>query len=334
MEMPSSQLVDPFGRPVTYLRVSVTDRCNLRCVYCMPPEGVEWQPHDSILRYEEIAAVVRVAAEHGVRQVRLTGGEPLVRKGLPDLVAMIAQIPGISDIALTTNGYLLESAAADLARAGLTRVNVSLDTLNPQRFSRITRGGSFGKVWQGLATVVALGLKPVKLNVVAMRGVNDDELLDLARLTLTRDWEVRFIEMMPVMNQAPWGADFPPPGEVYLSVQEMLAVLSPLGLRPTGGKVGCGPAQEFKLDGGLGKIGFITPVGQRFCEQCNRLRLTADGHLRPCLLNTAEVDLRPALRSGQPLLPLFQQALALKPQGHELENLIHPTGRCMMQIGG
>ncbi len=334
MMMQNSGLVDPFGRPVTYLRISVTDRCNLRCVYCMPPEGVEWQPHESILRFEEIASVVRVAAQNGVRQVRLTGGEPLVRKGLPALIKMIADIPGIEDISLTTNGLLLESMASELARAGLKRINVSLDTLNPQKFARITRGGSFEKVWRGIQMVDALGLKPVKINAVAMRGVNDDELLDLARLTLDRDWEVRFIEMMPVMNQAPWGEGFPLPEQVYLSVQDLLVVLAPLGLHPVEGKVGCGPAQEFRLQGGLGKIGFITPVGQRFCENCNRLRLTADGHLRPCLLNEAEVDLRPALRSGEPLLPYFQRALALKPQGHELEQLIHPTGRCMMQIGG
>lgn len=327
-------LIDAFGRQVTYLRISVTDRCNLRCVYCMPPQGVTWQPHDAILTYEEISAVVHTAAEHGVRQVRITGGEPLVRKDLARLVRMIASTPGIEDLALTSNGILLEKAAPALAQAGLRRVNISLDTLDPQRYERITRGGSFDMAWRGILAAERLGLKPVKINMVAVRGLNDDELPALARLTLEHDWEVRFIELMPVMNQASWGEGFPAPQQAYLSVAEMLDVLHPLGLEPVGSKVGCGPAQEFRLRGGLGKIGFITPVGQRFCQDCNRLRLTADGHLRPCLLSEREVDLRPALRAGEPLMPLFQQALALKPEGHELERLVRASGRCMMQIGG
>lgn len=327
-------LIDTFGRLVTYLRISVTDRCNLRCVYCMPPEGIAWQPHDSILTYEEIAAVAREAAQHGVTHIRLTGGEPLVRKGLPDLVRMIADIPGIEDISLTTNGLLLENQAEVLAQAGLRRVNVSLDTLNPEKFSRITRGGRLEQVWRGILKAEELDLKPLKINMVVMRGLNDSELADFAELTRTRDWVVRFIELMPVKNQKTWGEDLPEPADAYFSISEMLQRLEPLDLQPAGGAVGCGPAQEYRLGEGEGRIGFISPIGERFCAACNRLRLTADGHLRPCLLSDIEVDIRDAVRQGRTLLPLFQQALMLKPQGHELDQSITPSGRCMMQIGG
>src|SRR5512135_400292 len=198
-------LLDPFGRQITYLRISVTDRCNLRCVYCMPPEGVVWRPHETILRFEEILRIVEAAAQEGVREVRLTGGEPLIRQGVPDLVRMLAGVPGIQDISLTTNGLLLEKLAAPLAEAGLKRINLSLDTLNPEKFARITRGGSFEKVWRGLEAADAAGLAPLKINAVALKGVNDGELLDLARLTLDHPWQVRFIELMPIKNQASWG---------------------------------------------------------------------------------------------------------------------------------
>ncbi len=214
-------LVDSFGRSITYLRVSVTDRCNFRCVYCMPSEGIARQSHAGILRYEEIAAVVRVLAGLGVRKVRLTGGEPLVRLDLPDLVRMIAGIPGIEDISLTTNGILLEQMAAALKDAGLNRVNVSLDTLNPEKFARITRGGALERLWRGVEAAEKHGLAPIKINVVAMRGVNDDELEDLAKLSIQKAWDVRFIEIMPVKNQQPWGAGFPDPAETYLSIPEI-----------------------------------------------------------------------------------------------------------------
>lgn len=327
-------LQDRYGRRITYLRISVTDRCNLRCVYCMPSEGVTWQPHHSILTYEEIAEVVRVAAEQGVNEVRLTGGEPLVRPDLPELVRLIAEVPGIEDISLTTNGLLLERHAQALAQAGLKRVNISLDTLDAQKFARITRGGQLERTLAGIEAAERCGLTPIKINAVAMRGVNDDELVSLASLTLTRPWHVRFIELMPVLNQSPWGADFPSPQEIYLSIQEMQALLAPLGLEPMHERVGNGPAQEFRLRGGLGKVGFISPLGESFCEGCNRLRLTADGHLRPCLLSDVEIPVMEALRSGEPLLPYFEQALDAKPMGHELPQNLHPTGRCMMQIGG
>ena len=194
-------LIDSWGRQITYLRISVTDRCNLRCVYCMPPEGIQLQAHADILRYEEIAEVVRAAAQEGVREVRLTGGEPLTRPNLPALVGMLASIPGIEDISLTTNALLLERFALPLAEAGLKRVNISLDTIRPERFARITRGGSFEQAWRGILSAEQAGLTPIKINVVAMRGINDDEFIDLARLSVDHPWQVRFIEIMPVKNR-------------------------------------------------------------------------------------------------------------------------------------
>lgn len=327
-------LQDRFGRQITYLRVSVTDRCNFRCVYCMPAGGIGWQPHESIMRFEEIVAVVRAAAENGVRSVRLTGGEPLVRRKLPDLVKMIAAIPGIEDISLTTNAVLLEAAAGPLAEAGLQRINVSIDTLRADRFARITRGASIRSVWRGIAAAERHGLKPIKLNAVVMRGVNDDELPDLARLSVDKAWDVRFIELMPLQNQVPWGDGFPTPEQAYLPVQEMLARLAPLGLEPADRTVGRGPARTYRIPGAQGTVGFISPLGDHFCQSCNRMRLTADGHLRPCLLSDAEIALLPAMRSGEPVLPLLRQAVESKPGGHHLSASLRPDGRTMTQIGG
>lgn len=327
-------LQDAYGRPITYLRVSITDRCNLRCVYCMPEEGVPWQAHENILRFEEIVAVVRVMAEQGIRSVRLTGGEPLVRKGVVDLVQMIADVPGIEDVSLTTNGILLEKYAADLAKAALKRVNVSLDTLQAEKFSRITRGGCIETVWRGIQAAESCGLQPVKINVVVMRSVNDEELLDIARLTQTHPWHIRFIELMPVNNRYFWGPGYPMPDDAYFSIGEMLSVLQPLGLQRIPKSVGSGPAREYCIPGSPGKIGFISPLGEHFCENCNRLRLTADGYLRPCLLSDTEVAVREVLRTGGDILPYIQQAIALKPEGHELALEHLPNRRCMRDIGG
>ncbi len=327
-------LIDGFGRKITYLRVSVTDRCNLRCVYCMPPEGVAWQPHENIMHFEEIEKVVRVAAEQGVNEVRLTGGEPLVRADLPRLVEMIANVPGINDISLTTNGVLLEKFARPLVDAGLKRINVSLDTLRPERFAAITRGGVFQKVWRGLEISETAGLNPIKINTVLMRGVNEDELLDIARLSLTKPWQIRFIELMPVNNQADWGEGFTPRDEVYLSIPEMQQGLVSMGLKPKNESVGSGPAEEYCVQGAPGTVGFISPLSDKFCDQCNRLRLTADGHLRPCLLVDTEIPILETLRSGGEILPLIQQAANLKPAGHEIAELNLPRQRCMLQIGG
>jgi GTP 3',8-cyclase len=327
-------LVDRWGRQITYLRISLTDRCNLRCVYCMPSEGIVLQKHESILRFEEIAAIVRVAALEGVREVRLTGGEPLVRLDLPALVEMIAAIPGIDDISLTTNAVLLGKYAQPLKTAGLRRVNISLDTLRPERFAKITRGGSFQNAWQGILAAEEAGLTPIKINAVAMRGINDDELLDLARLAVDHAWHIRFIELMPVKNQSTWGLGFPAPEDTYISIAEIKERLRPLELAPAVRENGSGPAREFTIPGGLGRVGFISPVSDHFCQECNRLRLTADGHLRPCLLSDVEVPILPALRQGEDILPYLRQAVNLKPQEHELVQHHTPTNRCMMQIVG
>jgi cyclic pyranopterin phosphate synthase len=327
-------LIDRWGRQITYLRVSVTDRCNLRCVYCMPPEGIQAQAHQSILRYEEIAELVRQAADAGIQEVRLTGGEPLARLDLPVLVRLIAGTPGITDVSLTTNATLLERFAKPLKQAGLTRVNISLDTLQPERFARITRGGSFQAAWNGILAAEAAGLTPIKLNVVAMRSVNEDELIHLARLAVDHPWHVRFIEIMPVKNQAAWGEGFPDPQDTYIPIAGIKVLLAPLHLEPAIARTGSGPAREYSIPGGQGRIGFISPVSDHFCQECNRLRLTADGYLRPCLLSDLEVPVIQALRSRQPLLPLLQQATDLKPQEHELELNHFPNNRCMNQIGG
>ncbi|MGD0006511.1 MAG: GTP 3',8-cyclase MoaA [Anaerolineaceae bacterium] len=327
-------LQDQYGRQITYLRISVTDRCNFRCVYCMPVDGVLWQSHGAIMHYEEIVEVVRVAVSQGVSEVRLTGGEPLVRKDLPELVRLISAIPGIQDISLTTNGILLDKLAGPLAQAGLKRVNISLDTLDPEKYNRITRGGSLIRFWDGLHAAEIAGLNPIKLNVVAMRGVNDEELVDLARLSLEHDWQVRFIEIMPIRNQESWGPGFPSPEGVYLSIQEMLKIFEPCGLLPVEHAVGSGPAREYRLQGAAGTIGFISPLGEKFCDSCNRLRLTADGFLRPCLLKDIEIPILPALRAGESILPLLMKAVELKPSSHELEEERYSSGRCMRQIGG
>ncbi len=327
-------LIDRCGRQITYLRVSVTDRCNLRCVYCMPVEGVQWQPHEQIMRYEEIASIVKIAAEEGINEVRLTGGEPLVRRNLADLIGLISVIPGIKDISLTTNAILLADQAEALAGSGLKRINVSLDTLDPEKYLRITRGGNIDRVWKGLEKAEQIGLMPIKLNVVLLRGVNEDEIVELAKLTLHHPWQVRFIELMPIKNQRPWGEGFPEPEQMFLSIQDVRQKLVTLGLEPVDKIAGSGPAKEFKIKGSVGTIGFINPLSQSFCDHCNRLRLTADGHLRPCLLSDAEVALLPALRNGEDIRPLFHKAMEIKPESHELDRSLTPTIRCMMQIGG
>ncbi len=337
------ELYDAFGRRIDYLRLSVTDRCNLRCVYCMPPAGIEWKPRSEILSFEEIVQVVSVAAKLGIRKVRLTGGEPLVRRDLPQLVRAIARISGIEDISLTTNGMLLEKLAAPLAEAGLRRVNISLDTLDPHTFRRLTRLGDIERLWRGVEAAERAGLTPLKFNTVVIRGVNDAELPALARLTLEHPWHVRFIELMPVGNEGDWGEGFPPPEQRYVPVQEMLATLAPLGLLPDPGPVGNGPARTLRIPGAPGTVGFISPLGEHFCGACNRLRLTADGRLRPCLLLDREVSVREALREehgtaarDEAIAALIRQAVALKPPGHGLTVTASgfPQNRTMCQIGG
>ncbi len=339
--LPGEGLVDPIGRRINYLRVSVTDRCNLRCVYCMPEEGIPWLPREEILTLEEIWRIVRVAATMGLRRVRLTGGEPTVRRGLVDLVRWIASTPGIQEVAMTTNGVALASMAQDLARAGLRRVNVSLDTLRPERFRAITRWGKMEDVLAGIDAARRAGLRPIKLNVVVMRGVNDDEVVDFARTTLEEDWEVRFIELMPFMEdeglcikgQADVVPTFVPTTEVRRRIEEALGPLA-----PAQSTSGAGPANYYRLPGAKGLVGFISPLTEHaFCATCNRMRLTADGKIRPCLLTDHEVDLKGVLRSGgsdDDLKGAILLALRTKPDAHHLWDGNRPRWRKMVQLGG
>ncbi len=324
-------LSDSFQRPINYLRISVTDRCNLRCVYCMPAEGVDLMSHYEILTYEEINTVVKAAAEMGINKVRLTGGEPLVRTGLYDLVRMLAGIDAIDDISLTTNGILLAQHAAGLKEAGLHRVNVSLDSLKPARFRQITRCGSLEKTLEGIEAARTVGLTPVKINVVVMAGVNDDELTDFAAKTVSDGWHVRFIELMPLNGDDSSHIKLVP-------VSEMRKCIEAMGkLEPSEVEVGNGPAKYYRLPGATGTIGFITPVTEHFCYRCNRLRLTADGKLRPCLLSEEEIDLKEPLRSGASVIELknlIEKAIASKPKGHHLAEGKKRNGRPFSQVGG
>jgi cyclic pyranopterin phosphate synthase len=321
---------DSFQRPINYLRISVTDRCNLKCVYCMPDGGVRALSHKDILRYEEILTIVKAAAELGIEKVRLTGGEPLVRAGLPDLVRMLAGVRGIDDIALTSNGVLLADQAAALKEAGLRRINISLDTLKPERFRQITRCGELADTLKGIEAAKTAGLNPVKINMVVMAGVNDDEIPDFAAKTIKDGWNVRFIELMPMSGDATAGKLVP--------VSAMRRRIEKLGkLEPAQAIAGNGPAKYFRLPGATGTIGFITPVTEHFCFDCNRLRLTADGKLRPCLLSEQEIDLREPLRHGATpaeLKDLIREAIASKPKQHHLAEGSAPRDRPFSHIGG
>ena len=324
-------LSDSFQRPVDYLRISVTDRCNLRCIYCMPAEGVRLMSHDDILSYEEIHTVVNAAAELGITKVRITGGEPLARAGLPELIRMLARLDAIDDISLTTNGTLLARYADELKSAGLNRVNVSLDSLKPDKFKYITRQGNLEDTLQGIDAARAAGLEPVKINVVVMSGINDDELIDFAEKTINEGWHVRFIELMPsVSNQAA--------ASQFVSASDMRQRLESLGkLESAKVSVGNGPAKYFRLPQAKGTVGFITPISEHFCFRCNRIRLTADGKLRPCLLSKEEIDIRQPLRSGvssAEIKSLIKEAIARKPKSHHLAEGDVPQDRSFSQVGG
>lgn len=319
---------DTHQREINYLRVSVTDRCNLRCRYCLPPEGVSLLPHSEILRLEEIERVVRAATLVGVRKVRLTGGEPLVRQGLARLVSMLAEIPEIDDLALTTNGTLLASRVRELKGAGLKRVNVSLDTLRPERFSWITRGGELGDVFRGIEAALEFALHPVKLNAVVIEGFNADEVVDLARLTLERPLHVRFIELMPFGPAGEWAkTGFVSTAQVRAELEAAFGTLIEVS-KPAGG----GPARYYRIAGAAGTIGFISGVSGHICSRCNRLRLTAAGKLRTCLFGTEEVEFKEPLRSGATLAKLaelFVQAVRKK-----AARKTAPGGEAMVKIGG
>lgn len=327
-------LIDPFGRSITYLRISLTDRCNLRCAYCLPASGVKWLGQEELLSADEIVRVAESAASLGVNKIRLTGGEPLVRPDVIEIVERIAKIPGIQDLSLTTNAMLLGKMAQPLAAAGLNRVNISLDTLDPEKFHRITRYGEFARTWNGILAAEDAGLTPIKLNTVVVGGLNADELPALAHLTQEHPWHVRFIELMPVGNQQEWGDDLPSGDGRYVSVQSMHALLEGLALEPVEAAAGSGPARTFRIPGAPGTVGFISPLGEHFCSSCNRIRLTADGRLRACLLVDKEVSIREPLQQGSDLKTLLRQTVDQKPKNHELDLQHYPEARHMSQIGG
>ena len=331
---------DGLGRTIEYLRISLTDRCNFRCIYCMPEEGVESLCHDDILRIEEMARVVRIAAELGIRSVRLTGGEPLVRRGVVDLVREISNTPGIENVSMTTNGVLLTRMADDLRAAGLSRVNISLDTLDADQFHMITRRGRLQDTLDGIDAALSHGFDPVKVNAVTVRRL-DQDFLAFARLSVDRPLHVRFIEYMPVgessgVDGCGWGKeDVVPSEEVFDVINERAAAQGLPGLEPAGDDepLGWGPARYYRFPGALGTVGFISPLSNHFCSQCNRLRLTADGKLRPCLFSDEEYDLRHALREqdDDAVRAVFAQTLGAKPDEHH--NRVG-TERGMSQIGG
>lgn len=314
--LPDGPLLDRFGRAHTYLRVSVTDRCNYRCTYCMPAEGLSWTPRAEILTFEEIERIVAALASMGIRKVRLTGGEPLVRRGLPDLVARIAAIPGISDLAMTTNGHLLARHAADLARAGLSRVNISIDALSEDLFREITRGGDLKRVLEGLDAAREAGLAPIKINCVVMRGVNDHEVETMiARLADRPDIALRFIEYMPFDRVSRQKHHLP-----SRELRQRLA--NRYTLTPLPSAANAGPARDLRVEETGQIVGFISPITEHFCEACNRLRLTADGHLRTCLSREPAPSLRDLLRGGMSdadLALTLRQRVWAKVAGHEAD---------------
>jgi GTP 3',8-cyclase len=333
VDLVRSPMADAFNRPITYLRVSVTDKCNLRCVYCMPESGLPWLRRDELLSYEEIVEIVRAAAGAGVRAIRLTGGEPLVRRNLDRLVAGIASIGGIEDIALSTNAVLLEEQLPALIAAGLRQINVSLDTLDAQRFEVIARRPGLANVLRGIDAAIAAGLRPVKINCVVMRGQNDDEIPAFAQMTKERAVYVRFIEVMPVHENLALQAG------TYVSSGEILERVASIGdIRPVDGPPGNGPARYFAFDGAPGAVGVISPLSHDYCDRCNRVRLSADGRLRLCLFGDQHLDLRTPLRNGastEELSGLFRAGMAIKPERHHLKlGEASSRMRAFSEIGG
>ena len=326
----SETLRDQFGRSIEYLRISVTDRCNFRCVYCMPLEGLKWLPKADILSYEEITEIVRQLAPLGLRRLRITGGEPTIRPDLERLVASLRAVPGVEDIALSTNGVRLPDLATSLRAAGLDRVNISADSLRPERIASIARRNLGFDPVSAAAAAQSAGLDPIKMNVVVMRGINDDEVEDFARLTLDHPWHIRFIELMPVGELRELTADHIVPSDELLARLEHVAPLS----GDAGPARGNGPAAYYRFAGAPGTVGVITPMTHTYCGSCNRVRLTADGRLRTCLFGDHEVDLRTPLREGNALESYFRKALAEKPKEHELLQLKIGGLRALSQVGG
>jgi cyclic pyranopterin phosphate synthase len=330
-------LVDMFSRTISYLRLSLTDRCNLRCVYCMPEDkkgGLQMLPHEELLSYEELLRIVGLVVDMGMNKIRLTGGEPLVRKGVMNFISSLSRIDGLDEIRLTTNGVLLHEKAQGLYDSGIRKLNISLDTMRPERFKKITGADLFDQVWKGIETAGELGFD-VKLNVVAMKGVNDDEFVDFAQLALKTPYQVRFIEFMPVGNDSSWKE------ASYISSSDLQTLIAALGtLDPLPGRRMDGPARVYSLttnEGLQGKVGFISPISHHFCDTCNRLRLTSAGRLRACLLHDREADLKALVRGGATdaeIRRLIRKTILDKPKGHTLaEDQVNCSGQ-MSRIGG
>lgn len=317
---------DNFEREITYLRISVTDRCNLRCKYCMPPEGIEKKDHEKLLSLEEMYRIIKVSTKLGIKKIRFTGGEPLVRLGLPKLIKNVSQLEGIKEITLTTNGMLLPKYIEELKEAGLNRVNISLDTLNSERYKDITRGGDFNKVMEGIKAAQEYGMKPIKINVVLMKGFNDDEIEDFAKLTIDKDIIVRFIELMPFGEGYSWTKD------KYLNNSRVLEKLD--NLETIDYDKGS-PSRYYKVKGARGKIGLINPISRHFCNTCNRIRLTADGNIKPCLHSDLEIDMKKYLGSDEDIYKGLSEAINRKPSQHNINDAgYNPIKRDMNRIGG
>ena len=325
------ELIDTYGRRIKYLSLSVTDRCNLRCSYCMPAGGVAKLQHSDLLSYEELYRVASACVEQGIVKIRVTGGEPLVRKGLTEFLKRLSGIPGLKELVLTTNGIMLEELAQPLRDAGVARLNISLDSLQPETFSQITRGGDLNRVLRGIEAAEKAGFPPVKINMVVMRGVNDQEILDFAALSLDKAYTIRFIEYMPTLQDREWDAQAMPGSEILSRISERYNLL------PLVGAEMAGPARNFKIEGGAGAIGIITPVSGHFCKSCNRIRVTAAGRVRGCLFSEQGVDLKPLLAGDdqEPLRETVRRIVTEKPGQHHLtEEGEEKTRVNMSRIGG
>ncbi len=328
---PQSGLVDPFGRRIEYVRLSVTDKCNLRCFYCLPKGFRDFETPEHCLSFDEIERVISAFSELGVRRVRLTGGEPLVRKNLPDLISKLSSLPGIDDLSLSTNASLLSDHALKLKEAGIDRINVSLDTLKADRFKSVTQGGDLLKVLAGLQAARKAGLNPVKINMVALKGINDDEFEDMVDYCMRNAFTLRFIETMPIGEAGRSGS------EHYLDLHRVLERLGKSYELIPGVMAGGGPAKYFQVKGTDFRIGFITPISQHFCETCNRVRMSVDGILYLCLGQAHSIALRPLLRDGisdAQLKSVLTDAIRLKPARHEFDEKPGQLNRCMSQTGG